>query len=85
MHVERAGSTGHRRVLDAIAGRAQFSALTRDERTLAHGQVDARIAELAAAQSFGAAERAATGHATVSLDDDGTLVEIAPDGTRRPL
>jgi hypothetical protein len=25
------------------------------------------------------------GHATVSVDDDGTLIEIAADGTRGPL
>jgi hypothetical protein len=84
MQVERAGSVANRRILAAAEGRAQFSALTDDERTAAHAVVDARIAELAASQSFGAAARS-EGHATVSVDDDGTLIEIAEDGTRRPL
>ena len=33
--------------------------------------------------SMAAARKA--GQVTVSIDDDGTLVEIAPDGSRRPL
>ena len=85
MQVERAGSVGNRRILAAAVGRAQFSSLTDDdERTAAHALADARIAELAAAQSFGAAARA-DGHWAVSLDDDGNLIEIAADGSRRPL
>jgi hypothetical protein len=84
MQVERAGSVANRRIIDAAEGRVPFAALSADERTAAHALVDARIAELAASQSFGAATRAA-GAATVSIDDDGTLVEIAADGTHRPL
>lgn len=84
MQVERAGSVAHRRVLAVATGRAPFSSLTETERTSAHGLVDARIAELAATQSFGAAARA-EGHSTVSLDDDGNLIKIAADGSRRPL
>jgi hypothetical protein len=84
MMVERAGSVANRRVLAAAAGGEPFSSLTDDERVAAHALVDARIAELAAAQSFGAAARAA-GQTTVSLDEDGNLIEVAADGTRRPL
>ncbi len=84
MQVERAGSVATRRIMDVVSGRAQFSALDDDERTVAHGLIDARISELAAAQSFGAKARA-EGHATVSLDEDGNLIEIAADGTRRTL
>lgn len=84
MLVERAGSLANRRLLAVISGQAQFSDLSGDERTTAHALVDARIAELAASQSFGPAARA-DGQTTVSIDDDGTLIEIAPDGTRRPL
>ncbi|HWH33398.1 MAG TPA: hypothetical protein VNU01_12075, partial [Egibacteraceae bacterium] len=59
MLVERAGSVANRRVLAASAGRAPFSSLDADERTAAHALVDARLAELAAAQSFGAAASSA--------------------------
>jgi hypothetical protein len=62
----------------------QFSTLTPDEQTVAHATIDARIAARVAEQRFGIAARKA-GQVTVSLDDDGTLVEIAQDGTRRPL
>lgn len=84
MQVERSGSVANRRVLAAAAGQAQFSSLTDDERVAAHAMVDARISELAAAQSFGAAARD-EGHSTVSLDEDGNLIEIGADGSRRPL
>jgi hypothetical protein len=84
MHVERAGSVANRRIMDAAEGRMPFAALSEDERTAAHALADARIAELAAAQSFGVGSRAA-GHATVSIDAEGSLIAIAADGTRRPL
>jgi len=84
MQVERSGSVANRRVLAVAAGRVPFSSLTDDERVVAHALVDARISELAAAQSFGAAARD-EGRATVSLDEDGNLIEIAADGSRRPL
>lgn len=84
MQVERATSVVHRRALAAAAGEVQLSTLTPDERTVAHAIIDARIAERAASDRFGPAGRAA-GQATVSLEEDGTLVEIAPDGTRRAL
>lgn len=84
MQVERSGSLANRRVLAVAAGREQFSALTGEERVAAHALVDARISELAAAQSFGATTRD-EGYPTVSLDEDGNLVEIGPDGSRRPL
>ncbi len=84
MQVERTASVASRRMLDVIAGEAQFSTLTPDERTVAHASVDARIAERAGEQRFGPAARK-SGRVTVSIDDDGTLVEIAPDGSRRTL
>jgi hypothetical protein len=55
MHIERAGSVATHRVREVDEGREQFSTLGGDERTVAHAMVDARISELAAAQSFGAA------------------------------
>jgi hypothetical protein len=84
MQVERSTSLDSRRVLAVIAGEAQFSTLTSPERTIAHSMIDARIAERVASQRFGTSARKA-GQVTVSIDDDGTLVEIAPDGSRRPL
>jgi hypothetical protein len=84
MLVERSGSVANRRLLSVVSGQAQFSSLSADERATAHALVDARIAELGASQSFGPAARA-DGQTTVSVDDDGNLIEIAPDGSRRPL
>ncbi len=84
MQVDRATSVASRRVLAVIVGDAQFSTLDPEERTVAHATIDARIAERAAKERFGPAARKA-GQVTVSLDDDGNLVEIAPDGSRRRM
>ena len=84
MQVDRATSVAKRRVLAVIVGEAQFSTLGQDERTVAHATIDARIAERAAKERFGPAARKA-GQVTVSLDDDGNLVEIAPDCSRRRM
>lgn len=84
MQVERATSAAGRRVLAVASGDAQFSSLSPQERTVAHATIDARMAERTATQRFGLAARKA-GQVTVSMADDGTLVEIAKDGTRRPL
>ena len=84
MLVERSGSIANRRLMDVVSGQAQFSSLSGDERATAHALVDGRIAELAASQSFGPSARA-DGQTTVSVDDDGNLIEISPDGTRRFL
>lgn len=82
MQVERSGSVTTRKVLAVAAGAAQFSTLSAEERETAHALVDAQIAERASSQRFGPAARAA-GHATVSLDDDGNLIEIGADGSSR--
>jgi hypothetical protein len=84
MQIERSGTVATRRVLAVAAGETQFSTLDSQERETAHALIDAEIAERAAGQRFGPAARAA-GHTTVSLDDDGNLVEIAADGTTRRL
>lgn len=84
MQVERSASVTSRRFLAVVAGDAQFSTLTSDERTVAHATIDARMAERVAEQRFGPAARKA-GRVTVSIDVDGTLIEIAPDGSRRAL
>ena len=84
MQVERATSVDGRRLLAVVAGDAQFSTLAPPEQAIAHATIDARIAERVAEQRFGLAARKA-GQVTVSIDDDGTLIEISPDGSRRPL
>ena len=84
MQVERAASATSRGVLAVVSGDAQFSTLDPHERAAAHASIDARMAERVADQRFGPAARKA-GRVTVSIDDDGALVEIAPDGTRRLL
>ena len=84
MQVERATSVEGRRLRAVIAGEAPFSSLAPEERTVAHATIDARIAERVAERRFGPAARRA-GQVTVSIDDEGKLVEIAADGTRRRL
>jgi len=84
MQVERSGTIATRSVLAVAAGEAQFSVLAPGERETAHALIDAQIAERSAGQRFGPAARAA-GHTTVSLDDDGNLVEINAEGTTRRL
>jgi len=84
MQLERASSVDHRRVLAVAAGTEQASTLSPEERVAARALIDVRIRSRAAITSFGAAARA-EGQTTVSLDDDGRIVEISPDGTRRYL
>lgn len=84
MQVERSGSVANRRVLAVAAGEAQFSALDPQERMAAHALIDAAIAARTAQERFGPAART-VGQTTVSLDDEGHLVEISPDGHRRVL
>ena len=84
MEVERSNTFAHRKVLAVAAGEEQFATLNPDERLAAHALVQARIYALAADARFGEDARA-RGETTVSLDDEGRLVEIAPDGARRYL
>lgn len=84
MQVERSTTIASRRVLAVVSGEAQFSTLSADERVAAHAIIDSRMATRTAKQRFGPLARKA-GQVTVSIDDDGTLIEIARDGSRRPL
>ena len=84
MQFERDATAHHRRIIDVVSGDAQFSDLSRDERNVAHALIDANVARRAASERFGAARRR-SGERTVSLDDDGNLIEIAADGTTRRL
>lgn len=69
-------------ILAVAAGEAQFTSLGLEERAIAHAIIDGRIAERAATVSFGEVARK-PGQVTVSIDDDGNIVEIAPDGARQ--
>lgn len=84
LHVERATSVDQRRTMAVIAGEAQFSTLIPTERITAHASIDARIAERVGSDRFGPAARKA-GQVTVAIDEEGKLIETAPDGTRRRL
>ncbi len=84
MQVERSGTLAHRKVREVAAGRAQFGELTDPDRQIAHALIDAGMSERSASARFGRAARA-EGKRTVSLDGDGALIEISPDGTTRLL
>lgn len=81
MQVERSASLEERQILAVATGDAQFTTLTPQERVIAHAVIDARIAQRAVGARLGRAVRR-SGQTTVSIDDDGNLVEITPDGTR---
>ena len=85
MQLERNVTAHRRRILEAAAGTRQFADLDPDEREAAHALIDADIAERASTEHFGARHRVVRGERTVALDDDGNLIEIAADGTTRPL
>lgn len=84
MHLERSLSAPGRRVLAVVTGEAQFSTLDPDERRHAHAAIDAAISERIERSAFGDLALA-DGHPIVCLDDDGLLVEVAPDGSSRHL
>lgn len=74
-------ATAHRRrLIEAVAGEAQFSDLNIDERSIAHALTDANIARVVASQRFGLSGRR-SGQRTVSLDDDGNHTGGRPDLT----
>lgn len=84
MQFERSATVDMRRSLAAATGHAQFGDLDADERAVAHAIVDANIMGRVATTQFGPMARQA-GQRTVSIDDDGSLVEIGADGSRRRL
>jgi hypothetical protein len=84
MLLERSASAPGRQMLAAVSGEAQFSTLSAEERLHAHALIDGRIAERVAKQRFGPTARKA-GQVTVSVDEDGHLIEITPGGGRRRL
>jgi hypothetical protein len=53
MQFERDATAHHLRLMDVVAGEAQFSDLDIDERSIAHALIDANIARGVASQRFG--------------------------------
>ena len=77
-------TAARRRVEAALAGELPLADLTDSERVVANAELDASIQAQAESMSFGD-RLAAEGVTTVALDDDGSLVEFRPDGSRRVL
>lgn len=69
-----------RRVEAALAGELPFSQLSDEEGVVVNAEISAAIQESLGGADYGAT-LAARGMTTVSLDDDGRLVEHRPDGT----
>ena len=84
MQLDRSSTVESRRVRAALTGEEQFSALSDGERLVAHAAVDTAISARVASARFGQEARKA-GQVTVSMDEDGNLVEVAADGTRQML
>jgi len=73
-------TAARRRVDAALVGQLPFESLTEHERLVANVDLDVTIELRATALSF-AEQLAAEGVTTVSLADDGSLVEHRPDGS----
>ena len=73
-------SAARYRIERVLSGDAPMSGLDDDERLVLNAQIDAEIDVRMAATDFGATLDA-RGVSTVSLDDDGRLVEHLPDGS----
>jgi hypothetical protein len=72
------------RVEAALAGTLPLAGLSAEEATTFNAEVQARIEEGLRATNLGAVLNA-SGMSTVSLGDDGELIEHRPDGTSAPL
>ncbi len=77
--VTAATGVDQRRLDLVVSGEAQLSTLTAEERVIAHARIDADIEQRAAATSL-AAQARLDGVTTVTMDDDGQLVQTTPDG-----
>ncbi len=72
-------SAARRRIEAVLAGAVPMSGLTGDERLVLNAEIDAEIDVRMTTTDFGATLDA-RGITTVSLDDEGRLVEHLPDG-----
>lgn len=77
-----AESAARDRILNAVAGRSSLSSLSVEERVVVNAEIDTGIETTAASADF-AAQLAAEGVATVTMDADGHMIRRDPDGTGR--
>jgi hypothetical protein len=77
-------SAARMRVEAAFTGTLPLSQLNADEAVVFNAEVQTRVEENLRSMGLGAVLNA-RGITTVSLDDNGELVEHRPDGTSRPL
>lgn len=86
--VGRAVSTQHsvarRKVEAALAGDVPLRDLTDEEGVVFNAEISAAIQERLVSADYGAV-LAARGVTTVALDEDGEIVQYAPDGSSAPL
>lgn len=73
-------SVARRRVEAALAGDVHPSELTDEEGVVFNAEISAAIQERLASADYGAV-LAARGITTVALDEDGEIVQYAPDGS----
>ncbi len=73
-------SVARRKVEAALAGDVPLQDLTEEEGVVFNAEISAGIQERLARTDYGTV-LAARGVATVALDDDGEIVQYAPDGT----
>lgn len=77
-------TAARRRVEAALAGTVALSELSGEEAVTFNAEVQARIEQGLRTTNLGAVLNA-SGISTVSLDDDGQMIEHRPDGTSAPL
>lgn len=80
MHLSVRSTAARRRIERAMAGDVPLSELAGAEREVANAELSVAISESANRMSF-ADRLAAEGVTTVTVDDEGRLVERRPDGT----
>lgn len=83
-HLDLSMSVDQRRIERFFVGDVQFKDLTDEERAVAHAGLDADLEERAGEVSFGH-EALREGITVVAVDDQGQIVETAPDGSSRVL
>ncbi|HEU5308725.1 MAG TPA: hypothetical protein VFW97_15465 [Acidimicrobiia bacterium] len=84
MYFDRQTSASRRAIQRAVTGEVPLRDLSADEQLVANARIDAVISTATNETSF-ADRLAARGVTTVVLDDEGSMVRRAPDGTTTTL
>jgi len=84
MRISARSTAARRRIERALAGEIPLADLSDDEQAVANAELDVSIAGAASRTSY-ADRLAGEGVTTVTLDEDGNLVERRPDGTTTVL